>query len=211
MPFVAFNADNEPVVSFDLDIPEWDELRRTNRERPLSLSCGSPVTLSRRGQTRFFAHKADAMPCGVAHPPESIEHLEIKKLIYDNILYMGWEAHIEFPAPDRSWVADVLAISPDGKRRVALEVQWSRQPDHRYRERQQRYARDGVECHWFARHAGAADSETFPVSILRQQKGRWIGVDGDAAQGEEVWFIDDMLAEVLGRPAWSPMAGQSAA
>jgi len=44
------------------------------------------------------------------------------------------------------WVADVLATS--GRRRVALEVQWSRQSLQRYRERQKAYQDSDMRAIW---------------------------------------------------------------
>ena len=128
-----------------LSADEWDSLRG----KPLTMPCGARGVAKRsRLGTRFFAHyRGD---CGFDHKPETPEHIAAKEAIILAATAAGWDARDEVRAPDGSWIADVLAEK--GGRRVAIEVQWSRQGVATYRDRTARYARYGVETLWLVRH-----------------------------------------------------------
>lgn len=86
--------------------------------------------------------------CCADHPGETPQHLAAKTVIVRAALRAGWDAVPEHQGP--GWVADVLASSRG--RRVALEVQWSRQTGQRYQERPQAYQDSDVRAVWFVRH-----------------------------------------------------------
>ncbi len=96
---------------------------------------------------RHFVHRA-GRGCCADHPGETPQHLAAKTVIVRAALRAGWDAVPEHQGP--GWVADVLASSRG--RRVALEVQWSRQTGQRYRERPQAYQDSDVWAVWFVRH-----------------------------------------------------------
>lgn len=145
MPLSARLGDarlESPFISTDA----WTALKQ-HHPRPV-LSCGAAavVKTSHLG-TQFFAHLH--VPGGDEHKGESREHLRVKAAVMLAARDAGWDTSAEVPADDRSWVADVLA-ERDG-RRVAFEVQLAGQTAEEYRFRQDRYARDGVECFWLVR------------------------------------------------------------
>jgi competence protein CoiA len=95
---------------------------------------------------RFFAHKAGANCALHIGADESAEHLAAKLIIAEAARSTGWNATVEYPSPDRSWIADVL-LERDG-RCVAVEVQLSSQSTEEFQRRQRRYEAAGIECVW---------------------------------------------------------------
>ena len=145
MPLVAVFGE-ERVESWLLDDDEWAALRSSYRARGLVMACGQPgVPVEKATGTRFFRHKTD---CD-AHEggPESVEHLASKALVAEVARELGWHAEVEAPSADRSWIADVL-LTKDGRKPVAVEVQWSAQAAGQFAARTTRYQRDGVLCVW---------------------------------------------------------------
>lgn len=149
-----------PIYSFDCEADAaWLALRLANASNS-SLSmhcCGAGVVLrtSKLG-TRHFAH-ARRGPCATA--PESAQHLLAKRAIVEGLRRTEWTAATEErgDSPGHgSWVADVLATQ--GRKKVAIEVQWSRQDGEETLRRQARYAAGGVRGLWLFRQ------HDFPVS-----------------------------------------------
>ncbi len=141
-------------------------LTATNRHvRHLrTLCCGAPLVLktSRLG-TRFFAHLALG---GCASGDESPEHLALKAAAIAAARAASWRAEAEVAGmtPDgQPWRADVLANR--GTSRIAIEVQWSPQPDDETRRRQARYAVSGVRGLWLFRGGFAADPDVPAVRV----------------------------------------------
>lgn len=159
MPLKCFH-DTEPIFAFDFESAEaWEQLRKDNAvdKRLRMPCCGSAVTLrtSKLG-TRHFAH-ARRGPCSTA--PESTEHLLAKRTIVAGIRRTKWTALPEQAGDSPGfgpWVADVLAT--DEKRKVAFEVQWSRQEGSETQFRQNRYRAAHVRGLWFFRQ------HDFPVA-----------------------------------------------
>ena len=121
MPLAALFR-NERIESWGMTSVEWAELKASYRASGLVMSCGQagiPKTSSLG--TQFFAH-APGSDCQ-AHEggPESPEHLATKAAVARAAREIGWEAVIEFPAADRSWIADVLVTN--GERTIAIEAQ----------------------------------------------------------------------------------------
>lgn len=146
----------------------WSALTVANRrDRHLRMHCcGSPVVLktSRLG-TRFFAHHVLG---GCASGDESPEHVHLKTLAIAAARAAGWSADAEVSGvtPDgEPWRADVLATR--GKRRVAVEVQWSGQADDETVRRQARYAASGVRALWLFRRPGFAVDPEVPAVRVR--------------------------------------------
>jgi len=149
-----------PVYSFDCEADAaWEALRLANASNSrLSMPCcGAGVVLrtSKLG-TRHFAH-ARRGPCATA--PESAQHLLAKRAIVEGLRRTDWSVATEQPGESPghgSWIADVFAAQ--GRKKVAIEVQWSRQVDEETRRRQARYAAAGVRGLWLFRQ------HDFPVA-----------------------------------------------
>lgn len=110
--------------------------------------------------TQHFVHERDS---GCEHS-ESAEHMHLKAVIARAAADCGWTAGTEVAGG--GFVADVLASQ--GDRRVAFEVQRSKQVLREYHHRQQRYREQGIRCVWFARavpagYVAAADLPLFVV------------------------------------------------
>lgn len=150
----------ELVEAWHYDRGQWTELQATYRDRDLRMTCGMPAIpkTSPRG-LRFFAHTAGEN-CGLhLSGPETAEHQAAKRVLADAARAAGWEATVEAVNEDRTWIADVL-IEHAGVR-VALEVQWSPQPEGVFGSRSARYEADGVRCTWFTgpvNHGRAPDA-----------------------------------------------------
>lgn len=144
MPLVAIWG-SERVEAWRLDDDLWASVRATYREHGLVMACGEPGGPVERAGTRYFRHKA---ACGLHDGgPESPEHLATKALVADVARENGWDATVEAPAPDRSWIADVLVFRP-GSRPVAIEVQWASQTPEEFASRTARYKQSGIDCVW---------------------------------------------------------------
>jgi competence protein CoiA len=76
----------------------------------------------------------------------------------------GWDVTLERPAEDRSWIADVL-VEKNG-RRLAIEIQWSKQDVSEFAFRQERYAAAGIECFWFVHRRNKLAAEDAGVPYL---------------------------------------------
>jgi hypothetical protein len=152
MPLSA-TLHGQRVISTQLTDDEWENLRQESKDNHDSLLMGYSGypcygRTSKLG-LRHFAHRRGA-PDDLPPWKESAEHLLTKSLIVVAAESLGWKARTEVPSEDRSWIADTL-VEKAG-RKIAFEVQWSRQSDEDYRFRTQRYADQGIECVWLARY-----------------------------------------------------------
>jgi len=176
MPLSAYHLGDR-LESWRLSSDEWSELKRSYRETGLTMACGElavPKT-STRG-TRFFSHKSGAHCQLHEGGPESREHIAAKIAVAEAARAIGWDATVEFPAPDRSWIADVLVSS--GARRIAIEIQWASQSLTDFERRHARYLAAGIECIWLTTEANARESaRTVPHFVLdenRENLGLWL-------------------------------------
>ncbi len=156
MPLTALSGDE--VI--DATICSDDEFARVHRVRPRALlicrECGASVHAkeSKHG-LRFFAHDRQQSECTSAG--ESPEHRALKYWVAGVVRRLGWTAlPEEGPRSGDSglWRADLLAVHPDGARRVAFEVQLASMTAAEGAERTERYGRDQIETVWITtRHA----------------------------------------------------------
>jgi hypothetical protein len=127
--------------------------------------CSSVVTLKKsRLGTQFFAHKALGT-CLIAAETEA--HLRIKRMAIEAARANGWTANAEVPGISPSgepWKADVLAHK-DG-RKVAVEVQWSRQAVEEIWRRHVRYKESGVRCLWLLRQPDFPVTRRLPAVCI---------------------------------------------
>ena len=162
----------ERVVSIELNDDEWESLKKRYRAgEPLLMSCGQPgsARVSSLG-LKFFAHKKSAN-CDMHEGRETAEHLELKSLLVEAARTAGWFAELEVPSRQRDWIADVMATK--GDRRIALEVQWSRQSSEDFARRQERYEADGVECIWFVAPKNTGNVAKVPSHTIGGASGAW--------------------------------------
>lgn len=145
MPLKAI-IEGEPVIGPDLPEEEWADLKlRHKNGLPVTMACcGAPGHLrsSKRG-TQHFYHAVDA---GCNYAEESLEHLAIKEQIYRTCKAAGWETTVEFPAPDRSWIADVYASNAG--RKIVFEIQISTISPGDLTVRDRKYRNEGIESYW---------------------------------------------------------------
>ncbi|MFC9654138.1 MULTISPECIES: competence protein CoiA family protein [unclassified Streptomyces] len=213
MPFTAVHADLGRLDATLNDLGcglEWQEIYRAKPRPPLSCpECCWPVhaKLSPR-RNRYFAHDADrSTECQLS--AESPEHHFTKLELAGAIREVGWRAELEHRAPDGSWRADVLAVSPTGERRIAWEAQLSPITDDDLRERTDRYAADGIGVCWVtprgrvpwlgstpAMRIAAPERRGAPWTIadgifwFDEKRGSWIRVQDTALMSAVRWVCE---------------------
>ena len=99
--------------------------------------------------------------------PETEEHRKLKELALRAARKHGWVAQTEVSgegAGGEKWRADVLAEK--GKYRVAIEVQWSSQPEHETSRRQQLYKDSGIRGLWLLRRPGFPVTRDLPAVCI---------------------------------------------
>lgn len=220
MPLTAL-IDGRRVVSSLCEDDEWHEIvatARQGKDRVLMGYSGLPCypRVSKLGLRHFVHRRGVDTPALTA--PEAPEHLLTKTLIVQAAARLGWRAETEVPAEDGSWVADTLLTK--GERRIAIEVQWSRQSPDEYRRRQERYEDAGIECVWLHRHEirawdrGACEAPLFRLSVDKEsrevrvstpsfERGEdegWVRTGGEDALSIDS-FIDAALTYGLATPS----------
>jgi hypothetical protein len=159
-------VDGEPIIGPDLSEEEWRNLAVRHRKGlPVTMACcGAPghLRVSKKGMQHFY-HAVDA---GCNYAEESLEHLVIKEQIYRACRAAGWETTVEFPAPDRSWIADVYAAR-DG-RKIVFEIQISTISPDELEERDVKYRAEGIESYWILHHRMIRTSLKVPAGLLTQ-------------------------------------------
>ena len=150
MPLRAY-IDNQEIISIDQTKEQWDDLKKRikSKKSVLTLPCCKQegfLRTSNKGLNHFVHVKSDNT-CD--WKPESPEHLRAKIEIIEACKENGWKAIPEFA--ETNWRADVLAIQNDKK--IAFEVQWSKQTFEETKFRQDRYKESNVRGCWFFRTA----------------------------------------------------------
>ncbi len=143
--------NGERVIGPDLPDSEWDELKAQHR-RGLAVTmpcCGmnGHLRTSKCGLKHFY-HAQKSEECG--GEPESLDHLRLKNQIYQICKAEGWDAQPECQSPAGDWRADVYATR--GERSVVFEIQLSKISQEELQEREEKYARDGIESYWLLRN-----------------------------------------------------------
>lgn len=147
MPLRAIIGNRE-VISTELTSDEWGELKKSvksSSDEVILPCCHQPGNLrtSKLGLNHFYHKVADT--CN--YKPESAQHLKAKREIIKACHANNWNATPEYAQDD--WIADVLATND--KRRLAFEVQWSKQTSEETIRRQERYEQSGVKGCWLMR------------------------------------------------------------
>lgn len=140
--------DGAHISAYDLSAAAWAEVRESYKRSSLTMTCGERAVPKESSLgLRFFAHHP-GVGCQLHETgPETAEHHAAKTLLAQAGEDTGWKAHVEYVSENRDWIADVLLVR--GEKRIALEVQWSPQPDLEFARRTRRYQEAGVECRWF--------------------------------------------------------------
>lgn len=175
MPLTATGPDGNDLDATDCPDDGWAEIYRHRPRVVLHCrGCGASMhaKVSSAG-SRFFAHDAENLGCPSLG--ETPEHRELKRRIAATVRELGCLAVIEATPSTGDlggWRADVLGISPDG-RRVAFEVQLAPMTVDEGIERTARYARDDIQCVWVSpRHAHWIGS--LPSCHLIEEGGRLV-------------------------------------
>ncbi|MEE1786892.1 competence protein CoiA family protein [Streptomyces sp. SP17BM10] len=136
----------------------------------------------------FLRHANNAPHCEAKAAGEGLQHHLLKLDLAHHARAAGWSAEFEVPAPDGSWRADVLATSPDGKRRVALEAQMAAIAITDIEARTDRYRTDGIEVCWFTDRKTVPWLDAVPsVQIARPDDGGSVQVTAGAARFTPEW------------------------
>ena len=150
MPLRAF-LDNEEIISIDQTDEQWNDIKRRlkNKESSLTLPCCKQEGFLRKSSKglKHFVHSKSDKTCD--WKPESPEHLRAKIEIIEACKENGWKAIPEYS--ETNWRADVLAIQ--NEKRIAFEVQWSRQTFEETKFLQDRYKESNVRGCWFFKTA----------------------------------------------------------
>lgn len=146
MPLRAY-IDNQEIISIDQTDAQWNELKKRLKTRKslLELPCCKQEGFLRTSSKglKHFVHAKSENTCD--WKPESKEHLQAKIEIIEACKENDWKAIPEFS--EENWRADVLAIQEE--KRIAFEVQWSKQTFEETKLRQKRYQESGVRGCWF--------------------------------------------------------------
>lgn len=215
MPLKCSTPSGETLLAFSCDTFVWKALAEENRRgRHLSMACcGRPVVLktSHLG-TRFFAHarRADS-----SCPVESEDHLLAKDIVARAALRAGWQADTEVALKPHPIVADVLASK--GRRRVAIEIQCSRQKLAETSKRCRAYEKAGIRVLWLFKQADYPRSKDMPAfRIARASDGCqldvWVWREGHDYQRvlepAQAVPLDEFIAGALcGLLKWRPAIG----
>lgn len=143
--------EGSPVIAPLLEDAEWQRCIDISRSHPDALihrvTREQMYPRTSRLGLRHFAHRAGMHGTN----PESMQHQMLKAVIAHHLQEQGCTVDIEAPAPDASWIADVLTTSPTGARH-AWEIQLSRQAEDEFRQRTDRYRDAGIETVWITPH-----------------------------------------------------------
>ena len=152
---MAFSCskNKQKIYSFQYNLKDWIALKEDESSVFEMSCCGNQAILktSKLG-TQFFAHKIKSNSCDFSAGGESDEHMDIKRLIMQELVRNNWNVEVEkrgITPSGEEWVADIYAEKDKAK--IAIEVQWSPQTFIETRRRQKKYAQSGVRCAWLIR------------------------------------------------------------
>ncbi|MEO9851890.1 MAG: competence protein CoiA family protein [Reichenbachiella sp.] len=198
MPLRAI-IDNLEVISVDLSSEEWTELKalKRNSSKTIILPCCNQegnMRTSKLGLNHFYHRVTD----GCNYKAESPQHLKSKMEIIKACKKNNWKAIPEFAEKD--WIADVLACNDD--RRIAFEVQWSKQTTDETQRRQERYKDSNVKGCWFMktipkelrywdRHP--KPSQELPIFRIYESDNKVLMVDLELVQLTLLEFVDSLF------------------
>lgn len=151
MPLTAIVKDTESVL-FSLNLTP-QQLRDYPKG---SLLCPECATIMfprfRAGYINHFVHTVSDKPCSIKGNNESIEHLMLKRDVWEQCqkAYPDCEVRIEYPLiQDKKVVrvADVMVLFPSGYG-LAFEIQLSKIPLKDFQDRTYSYHEHGYDVQW---------------------------------------------------------------
>lgn len=151
MSLLAYRADTlEEVESFSFTSEQWKQMKRESTGTYLMYSTGRPAVLktSRYG-TQFFSHKKGGKDDRPDQEKVSEEHIKAQVELVNSLRAAGYFAKVEYRGADKDgqkWIADVYFEAKE--RKVAIEIQLSRQHFDDYIRRTERYRNSGIRCLW---------------------------------------------------------------
>lgn len=176
MSYWAKRDDGELVISQDFLAPDWKIEKERSRRGEVTYTCPDCgehlhlVTIGYPGRwTQFFRHDPDST-CERENNPESLDHIRLKKAVFDICRDFGWQTDVEVAGP--GYIADVLAWS--GDRRFAFEIQLSPQSGEVLADRSEKYRAAGITPVWLL----AAFPKACPFEVPKQTFGIWGRVHG---------------------------------
>ncbi|MFC8765810.1 RNA methyltransferase [Streptomyces sp. NPDC057193] len=139
----------------------------------------------------FLRHAANAPHCEARLAGEGMAHHLLKLDLAHHARAAGWSAEYEVASSDGSWRADVMATSPDGSRKVALEAQMASSSITDIKARTDRYAAVGVEVCWFTDRKTVPWLDAVPsVQIARPEDGGPVQITAGPARFSPEWCHD---------------------
>src|SRR5699024_8034414 len=116
--------------AFDLSQEQFDAVKAAYRQDKDRLRFSSGLHAVPRSGRVIGAHFAHRKGEGGNTEPETLHHINARRVIRDVGLELGWQVEIEARHPQGRWQADALLSK--GRRRIAFEVQWSPQGVDQY-------------------------------------------------------------------------------
>ena len=197
MPLCAY-VDGDFTVAPDYSDVEWYALKKGKPDVTM-LCCGEKGHVITRRGTQFFRHNRRLSTCQYAS--ETLEHLECKKIIYLKARELGLEARPE--AKLNGARADVL-VTVEGKK-LAFEVQLSRQSLERTREREEEIRHSDAHPIWLMRpvdadacrsevHSFAIEITTGEMPVVELRSGESISLEKFVELATQAGFIEADMA-----------------
>lgn len=216
MPLKSSTRAGDTIFAFNYDTNAWQALQSENRQHKhlVMPCCGRSVVVktSHLG-TQFFAHVVDERtPCA----RESEEHLLAKDLVAKAVIKAGWHAQTEMPLENARSTANVLATN--NGRRVAFEIQWSRQTFEETTRRHRTYRDVSVRALWLFRQADYPMDHDIPAFRLVRKDGEpgfnvWVWSDTlgigrrDRQASQEIELQTFITGALSGQLQWKPAVG----
>lgn len=141
-------VDSKMMSAEDIPLKEWRAIQA--QKPPIRMFCCLAQGYMRvREEHQEFVHYRRTEEC--LGRPDSPSHDLLKIAVRNAARADVWSAEVEAPgpAPDRKWIADVLASKNTAQ--VAFEIQLSPITKEALLRRQDVYSRSRVRCCWFVK------------------------------------------------------------
>jgi hypothetical protein len=141
-----YTGEEKEFITSLLSSERWSDLKNAIKNKKVEVLVASTnkkgiIKRSKLG-LQYVAHKKGEAP--INWKPESDQHLYLKHLVAQACQRAGWTPKVEVAGP--GYISDVLASKND--RKIAFEIQWSKQSLERTIERQKIYQEDNLNTIW---------------------------------------------------------------
>lgn len=148
MGFRAINDKNDEILSLDFNQSEWENLKKDiSYKKSLKMTCCNSRAVMKTSHLglQFFSHHAKK---NCNFKPESIEHLMLKKYVYEILKNLGYKAEIEknIFIDDIQRRPDVLLEINDLK--IVFEIQNTKQDLALIKYRSKDYVKNNMIVVW---------------------------------------------------------------